>query len=309
MEPDKPQAVILYTYENTGVLPTRYLKRWLWADQTDRAMNKQLKKMEDGEFIKRPSKEDNDRYKIPENFVYLDWRGALVVAAEHGVKIEEPDKANETWQRQLVKDLRANGLYWRRNPPWNNLEHEFLSVDWRVRFLHDVKQLPFLQVEADIAEYVFRLNRDSVRFPFPPTDPKPEMRQNDVIPDGYFAILDRHRQQRGEPAHLRLPYEVDNHSHAEAQGIGPKFAAYAAWLKSPAYKARFGDNSGAVLVIAHGGKRLANMMAEAARHKVDWAFLFTTFDTIEAADNLLTAPIWRRAQAADPIALFPTSSA
>lgn len=313
---DKRQAVIMYTYENNGYLPIRCIKDWVWPDNTRQAMNKELKKMEDGDLINRPTKEHYERYTIPENFVWLSWRGAMLVAAEHGLKIEEPDNPGEMWQRKLVKTLRASGIYWRRHPPWNNLRHDFLSLAWRFRFIHNVSQLPFLQLEQDIAEYVFRVAPDTVRYPFPPTAPQPEIQEKEVMPDGFFTLLDRNRQERGVPPRLRITYEIDNHTHPIVETMGPKFVRYAAWIKSTAYQKRFGDNSGVVLVITHGGKRLKNMMAETIKHQVDWAFLFTTFTDLDLIDqdnapifsasniNSLTAPVWRRSAAPEPIALL-----
>jgi hypothetical protein len=302
MELEKPEQLLLIAYRY-GLLPRRHAKAWFWPDQTDRAMEKALKKLKDGEFINWPSDEERSHYNIPEPFFWLDWRGILFVAAQHGLTIEEPDRVTETWKRDLKKQLAAAGLYWMRNPSWSTLRHEILCIDITSRILHDIDALPYLQLEQHLADHAFRVRPDTVRYRFPIH--ANDIREKEVIPDMFFTLFNQQRQARGQPARLRLPFEVDNATHPEASAIANKLAAGTAWLKSDAFKARFGGNTGVWLVVTTGGQRLQNMMAVTREHQIAWAHLFCTTEDLEAADNLFTAPIWRKADDPDTLVPFP----
>ena len=67
-----------------------------------------------------------------------------------------------------------------------------------------------------------------------------------------------------------------------------------AYIKSPAYKARFGSNEGNWLVVTSGGTtRLKNLMRQArekAQHNAS-LFFFATFEQLVECE-ILTAPIW-----------------
>lgn len=303
MELEKPEQLQLVIFTYYGILTRRHAKAWFWPDQTDRAMEKALKKLKDAEFINWPSDEERARHNIPEPFIWLDWRGILFVAAQHGLKIEEPDRVNETWKRSLKTRLAKAGIYWMRNPGWSTIRHDILCTDLSIRLRQDMAAMPGWEVRHHLADHAFRVSPDKVRFTFPTASTNRQ--EKEVIPDIYFTVVDHQRQQRGQPAVLRLPVEVDNATHPEASAIAPKFTAGTAWLKSAAFKKRFGGNTGVWMVITKGGQRLHNMMAVTRDQHIAWAHLFCTTEDVDAADNLFTAAIWRRADRPDTCIPFP----
>jgi len=79
----------------------------------------------------------------------------------------------------------------------------------------------------------------------------------------------------------------------------------AAYIKSIAFKNRFGYNSGRWLVVTTGVVRMKNLIAQTKQSLGTGArvFLFTAFDQVKDV-NVLTAPIWHQADHQEPSALF-----
>ena len=79
--------------------------------------------------------------------------------------------------------------------------------------------------------------------------------------------------------------------HSDADKVKPGLL----YLKSTAYKERFGYNSGRWLVVTTSEKRLDNLkhQTEAIAGRAASVFYFTTFAQVNPA-TILTAPIWRR---------------
>ena len=78
-----------------------------------------------------------------------------------------------------------------------------------------------------------------------------------------------------------------------------------AYLRSKAYKDRFGFQTGRWLVVTTGERRMQNMkhQAELAIGTDARVFYFTTYGQIRP-DTLLTAPIWYRGGDDHPCPLF-----
>jgi hypothetical protein len=81
-----------------------------------------------------------------------------------------------------------------------------------------------------------------------------------------------------------------------------------AYIKSKAYKARFGDNSGRWLVVTTGERRMRNLMRQTRRVAGAGAgvFLFTTSDQLTLG-NVLTTSVWQQVGAKEPQALLRTN--
>ena len=79
----------------------------------------------------------------------------------------------------------------------------------------------------------------------------------------------------------------------------------AAYIKSTAYKERFGSNHGLWLVVTSGGeRRIANLMKQTAERAVEDArlFYFATLDKV-MSKNFLVASIWNQAGSSQTVAL------
>ena len=113
-------------------------------------------------------------------------------------------------------------------------------------------------------------------------------RRRQIRPDAFFVI----RQQFYTS---RFLLEVDLATEDNPRFGRDKVKPGLLYLKSAAYKQRFGYNSGRWLVVTTSEKRLHNLkhQTEAVAGRAASVFYFTTFAQVSPA-TILTAPIWRR---------------
>jgi len=122
-----------------------------------------------------------------------------------------------------------------------------------------------------------------------------------VRPDGFFVIRKGKQQSR-------LLLEIDCATEDNPRFAREKVRPGVAYLRSAAYKQRFGYQSGRWLVVTTGERRLRNMkrQTELAVGKDAQVFWFTTADKI-TPQSVLTASIWLRGGDDRPSALLPNS--
>ncbi len=126
-----------------------------------------------------------------------------------------------------------------------------------------------------------------------------------VRPDGDFALVDEHRLAQGLPARARFLLELDMAIHDVGSFVIEKAIAGWHYIQCPAYKARFGDNSGRWLVVITSEARRKHLMHQIRRAIGASAksFLFTTQGET-AQGNVLSCPIWWQAERDKPMTLF-----
>ena len=80
---------------------------------------------------------------------------------------------------------------------------------------------------------------------------------------------------------------------------------YAAYIGSPAYKARFETDVGDWLIVTLGERRMSNLMRQTGKTVGARAgrFHFTHWNLLEVG-NVLTTPIWYKVENDEPIALL-----
>lgn len=86
--------------------------------------------------------------------------------------------------------------------------------------------------------------------------------------------------------------------------MSEKLRAGAVYVQSPAYKARFGDNTGCWLVVTTGLRRLEHLRRQVQQIPgVSNLFFFSTLDQVKTR-NVLSEPIWWHAGRSEPVALL-----
>lgn len=104
-------ADVLQTIQDMGgVMAKRQLKALFWLDKSKRAMEKRLAKLKNYAYIDWPSLEQRRVNPNPEPVVWLDWNGAFYLAGLSGIKVDIPEKKNETQKRTLQKNLKVEGF-------------------------------------------------------------------------------------------------------------------------------------------------------------------------------------------------------
>ena len=304
---ERDGAMLEAIYEYDGILARRHLKQMFWHDKTWRAMEMRLSKLHGQGYLDWPNAKERQIRAIPEPICWLGWKGVLWLASERGIQVEEPKSSNESQLRLLERRLREAGIHWLREPRWSQLKHDLAIVDVRLAVEKAVKELPFLELETWIHESAFRFRMDVVHCTVPGANGRVKPIKKGVRPDGFFIILDKNRLGQSLPARARFLLELDLASHDNPSFGREKVIPGLAYLKSPAYKARFGANSGRWLVISTGSVRLKNLLAQTRLTAGATAdiFFFTTFDQIQCG-NVLTSPVWWQLGQKDRVALIPS---
>ena len=294
-------------YEYDGVLAFRHLKQMFWAKaEYDRATLARLAKLIKSRYLTKPTSYQRKTQPIPEPIYWLDWRGIMWVAAQSGTEVEIPANQRENQMRKLAKHLRDHGIRWLREPRWQQLVHDLAVVDFRLSVEKATKALPALQLEEWIHESEFRSDGDTTEYQITGRDGQRTRASKEVYPDSYFVVVDKQRLAQGLLARARFLLELDNATHANIRFGREKVAPGLAYIQSPAYRARFGDNSGRWLIVTTGQVRMKNLRRQAKQVAGSGAkaFFFTTLKQLETG-NLLIEPIWQRGERSDLVSLFP----
>ena len=287
--------IIREIHTSDGLLARRHIKELFWPTATWRAMEKRLSLLQQARYLDWPTLEQRKQHPIPEPICWLGWRGGQWLAGEQGLAVTGPAKENETHLRLFKRRLRREGFHWTRQPRWSQLAHDLAVVDVRLALERATAQHPMFTLESWLPESVFRAEPDVVDYQYTTPAGRVRRRKKGVRPDGLCVIVNERRRQRGEDHRLRLLLELDNATHADTKFAREKVAAGAAYIKSPAYRARFGYNAGHWLVVVKSEVRLRHLMRVAEQVAGDAGHLFS-FATLADVrrHNMLLDPIWHQ---------------
>jgi len=278
-----------------GVMAKRQLKALYWKTSSQRAMEKRLAKLKFYSYIEWPNLEQRRVNPNPEPVIWLDWRGACYLASLAGIKLELPKKMNETGKRKLQKDLKEEGFTWLREPRWSQLYHDITMIDVRLTFQHYCSQSNLILLEEWINETEFRSKMDVIEIKYTTRSGKVAFRNKGICPDGMMVLVDEKRRRLNQPFRARFLLEVDMATHANLNFGWEKSVAGSAYIKSKAYRERFGNNSGRWLVITTGETRMKNLMKQTRKmvEKDFDLFFFTTFQEFFSG-NPMQEKIWSK---------------
>lgn len=277
-----------------GVLSRRQVREMFWPDAVSSGpMDKRLAKLHREKFIAKPSRQDYQRLAIPEQIIWLEWQGIMIVSEMNGIELYKPKSSSEYELRKVERSVRGSGLRWLRRPRYIQLEHDLAVNDFRMKVLKDVDEIPQLSLEIWIPEGAFLSKMDVIFYKAKTEKGDATAMKRGIRPDAYFVILnDEQRLKSGLPAKYRFLLELDNANHLVKRFGVEKAAAGVAYLRSDAYKKRFGSG-GRWLVVTTGETRRKNLALEAKRQlgKYSYAMKFSTAGEVESG-NVWTSRIW-----------------
>jgi hypothetical protein len=302
---DRDGEILQAIADYGGLIAKRQLKELFWPEKSLRAMEKRLAKLHQNGLITWPSREQWRTKPVPETILWIDWKGMLWLAGKTGAAIPPPVNEGENQMRLLENRLREVGFHWLREPRWMQLEHDLAIIDFRLAVDKSLRSFPHLAMEEWIHERAFHSNMDVIEFEIEDRDGKVNHEKKGICPDSYFVVVDRRRQIGGSPARARFLFELDMSTHDNPSFGREKAVPGAAYIKSIAFKNRFGYNSGRWLVVTTGAVRMRNLIAQTKQSlgAASRVFLFTNFGQLKEA-NVLTDSIWRQADREESVALF-----
>ena len=278
-----------------GVLARRQVQALFWKDANPKTMERRLSLLFHNGYLNMPSLDQRRIYPIPEPIVWLGWRGVLYVARQLEIEVADPVSSNENQLRILEKKLRACGLHWQREPRWSQLGHDIALNDFRMTVEQAVNFWPSLELEQWIPEGEFLSNMDVIKL---------KNRSKGVRPDGFFTLVDHLRLINQSPAKARFLLEFDNGTHPVTRFGRDKAVPGMAYIRSQAYRDRFGFNSGRWLVVCQSERRMAHLkeQTEKVLGKNASYFLFTFMEKVNAR-SVLNKPIWLCGGSNEPVRL------
>jgi hypothetical protein len=285
--------ILTAIYQNDGVLGRRHIKSMFWYKTSEQAMEHRLSLLYRNSYLDWPNTEQRRTKPIPEPIVWLGWKGALWIAGQCGIQVTPPTNHRENQMRLLTTSLGKAGIRWVREPRWIQLAHDLAIVDIRMAVEKSVAAMPALLLEEWLPEGEFRSKIDVVEFTTTGRDGKVIRGKKGVCPDSYFVVMNKGYLIEGQPARARFLLELDNATHANNRFGFEKVIPGIAYIKSAAYKARFGFNSGHWLVVTTGEVRMKNLLHQ-VREKAGrdaGLFYFTTFEKA-ITNNVFSSPIW-----------------
>jgi len=264
-ERDRHILEAIHAYD--GILSFSQIQRIFFTGKSQ--AEQRLKLLYQNKYLNRP--DEFQRRRLPEMIYWLDRRGADWVASLQGIPLRE--------------------LGWRQEPRWFQVEHDLTVNDFRLTLRAALQQSSEISLETWIPESEFWAYPDTITYSY---NGRPLKRN--IIPDGYFLLS--HNRLR-----IRYLLEIDRSTEDNPRFLREKILPGLAYLKTQAYENRFGHRSGRWVVVTTGERRLRNMLLQAKRAKAEGLFYFTTYDQL-TSDNILLAPIWRRADRDEPVPLI-----
>ena len=226
-------------------------------------------------YLAKPSR--MQRASSPCMVYWLARRGAAHVAGLHGQTLRE--------------------FTYRRAPRWAQIAHDLGVNDFRLDVMDACAENEDVSLEPWIPEGEFWAHPDRVEYRLASGQKARRL----VRPDGFFVL-------RKGKHHSRLLLEIDCATEDNPRFAREKVRPGVAYLRSEAYKQRFGYQSGRWLVVTTSERRLRNMkrQTEIAVGRDAQVFLFTTAAKV-TPQSVLTAPIWLRGGDERPSALLPNA--
>jgi hypothetical protein len=298
--------ILWFIYLLDGVVGRRHIKDMYWPNATQRAMLRRLSLLVQYGYLDRPSMDHRKSNPYTQAVYWLGWKGIIWIAQQLGVEVDLPKNLGENQMRTLEGDLRKQGIHWLREPKWGKLQHDLAVVDFRLALERSANELPAIGIEQWTTEREFRSNMDRIEFRAVGKGGKITKGERGVIPDFFVIIADEDRKREGRVYRLPLLLEIDMASHpVKSRFSRQKIAPYAAYIRSSAYRERFGLDSGNWLIVTSGERRMENLMKRTVETLGSDAgnFFFTVIDRI-GNGNLLTSPIWLEADGREKISLL-----
>jgi len=255
----------IHAYE--GMLSDRQVMRLFFHPETGlRQAQKRLNCLWENGYIRRPKRHWGSVFRS--TVYFLDEKGAAYVAGLRGERLAE--------------------FKWRREPRWSLIRHDLKLNDFRISATKAIDLSPQIALEHPwVPSSGFWSNPDEVEY----RNHNGRLTKRQVRPDGYFGIS---YAVGGRQLKFRFIVEVDRETEDNPRIARDKILPGIAYLRSSAYKARFGANVGKFLFVTTGRTRAQHMKEQAERAVGEDArfFYFTWFDQVKP--ETVFEPIWYR---------------
>lgn len=250
-----------------GMMSYAQLKRLFFPGKWDTGPQERLRLLYQNLYLDMP--DDDNVHRIPkgETVYWLDNAGAEVVAGLHGLELKD--------------------FAWRKMGRWSLILHDLAINDFRLDVQDACQAEPDLTLYDWVVESDFLVEPEEVTY----TALSGKTVTKQVRPDGFFLIRKASRRHPGKLAEYAFLLEIDMGTESNVRFAREKVPRGTAYLKSEAYRQRFGVKYGRWVVVTTGEERLKRMKEQTERAGGQKLWYFTTFGQI-TPETVLTEPIW-----------------
>lgn len=263
----RDQRILEALHAFDGMLSFRQIQRMYFTGESQ--AEQRMKLLYQNGYVDRPNQDQ--RRRLSEMIYWLDRKGAEFVASINGSTLTE--------------------FGWRKEPRWFQVDHDIAVNNFRLDMIEACSKTPDISLETWTPESEFWAYPDTVVYKYSNRDVRRKIR-----PDGFFMVT------VGD-TRIRYLLEIDRSTEDNPRFLREKILPGLAYLKSEAYKQRFGHRSGRWLVVTTGERRMENMIHQARRVNTKGLFYFTTNEQI-CSETILKTPIWRRVDRDEPVPLL-----
>ncbi|MEZ4672597.1 MAG: replication-relaxation family protein [Anaerolineae bacterium] len=227
------------------------------------------------------------------NRLYALEKAGWVALSTHAETARYPDTrvvwlgrgAAQVMAQELKLPIQV--LHWHKpHSRLMQIPHDLMATTLRLRLETALRQQPECELVEWLSGRLLAADSDSIAYTLP-LDGRQVKKTRRIVADS-FCVL----SCGGSIS--RFPIETDHSSLSQTRILKEKIHAGLAYIHSPQYRKRYGDNQGRWLFVMESEKRLKNLQALVLRElgKVAAsAFYFTSFEAVKT-QNVLTDPIW-----------------
>ena len=258
--------ILLTIHAYDGMLSVDQVHRWFFPGEGNkRNAQRRLSLLFHNTYIRRP--QQNEQYLTPEPIVWLDKKGAQVVALKLGTEYRDPE------------------FKWRNSPRWRNIAHDILLNEFRYMTTRSAeKHLRFSLREWRGQNKLQRLFQEPIAY----RDMQSKERKKLVWPDGFFYL--EHSDDQGG---LPLLVELDNATESNVRFAREKVSPNLHLMLTETYREEFEVKTGRVLAVMIGSQeRYDNIRKHVTNAGGAMYFLFTRYEWL-TDDNILSGDVWQ----------------
>jgi protein involved in plasmid replication-relaxation len=248
------------------------------------------------ESVTATENENNRRYGVSStvyNWLFSFEKSGYVILSSHEETARFPNMRVVWLSRKgasvLADEMKlpVKALHWQKpHSRLTQIPHDLMANTFRLKLTHALT----LQDKCSLNEWVsgrlLAADGDTIEYTMP-VDGRRVSHKRRIVADSFCILM------MGDII-ARYPIEIDYSTLSQTRIMKEKIHAGIAYIHSPQYKKRYGENRGRWLFVMESKRRMENLQETVVRElgKVPAAaFYFTTFDALNGR-NILTDPIW-----------------
>ena len=227
------------------------------------------------------------------NWLYSFEKSGYVVLSSHQETARFPNTRvvwlSRSGAQALADEMKVTikALHWHKpHSRLTQIPHDLVANTFRIRLTDAFAHRQECSLKEWVSGRLLAADSDTIEYTMP-VDGRMMKKARRIVADSFCIMT------VGETT-ARYPIEVDNSTLSQTRIMKEKIYAGIAYISSPQYKKRYGENRGRWLFIMESERRMKNLQETVLNElgKVAAAtFYFTTFAAIQER-NVFADPIW-----------------